>query len=168
MPLSIRTHGAVLAIAASALVACADEAERNNSAPAAAASETAATAPAVAAVTPDAVRWTPNPRLAGVDSASIVGDSARSGLYVSLGRMRQGATFPPHSHPDRRITTVVSGTMYYGTGPAFDHGRLRRYPAGSVVETPPGVPHFMAAKDGTAVMQETGMGPSGLDFVPRP
>lgn len=116
--------------------------------------------------TPDAIQWTPNPQVRGVSSANIVGSPADRALYVTLGKMQRGAVFPSHSHPDTRITTVLSGTMYFGTGSVFDRDRVRAYPAGSIVQTPPGVAHYMWAKDGETIMQETGVGPTGLTPSP--
>jgi len=76
----------------------------------------------------------------------VVGDPAARGIYVTLGKMEPGAMFPAHIHPDRRITTVISGTMLYGTGPVFNRSRLRAY---------------------ATVMQETGFGPTGLELAPQ-
>lgn len=79
--------------------------------------------------------------------------------------MAAGVRFPAHTHPDARLTTVVSGVMYYGVGRRFGEVELKPYPAGSVVYTPAGTPHVMWAKDGETVMQETGYGPTGLEFI---
>lgn len=116
------------------------------------------------AVRPDEVKWVGNPLVPGVASAPVVGDPTKPGLYVLLGRMDKGTVFPAHSHPDPRITTVISGVMYYGTGSVVDREAMRAYPAGSIVHTPAGVAHSMWAKDGETVMQETGFGPTGLEM----
>lgn len=114
------------------------------------------------AVKPEEVKWVRNPLVPGVASASVVGDPAKPGLYVLLGRMDKGTIFPAHRHPDARITTVISGVMYYGTGPVADRETMQAYPAGSIVHTPSGIPHSMWSRDGETVMQETGFGPTGM------
>lgn len=115
---------------------------------------------------PDALTWAANPNVPvpGVQNAPGVGDPAREGLYTSFGKLAYGVRFPAHTHPDARVTTVLSGVMVYGVGERFADAELRPYPAGSVVYTPAGTPHVMWAKDGEIVVQETGYGPTGLEF----
>lgn len=119
----------------------------------------------VQSVLPQDLQWESNPTLAGVQSAIALGDPTTSELYVMFGKMEAGAEFPAHTHPDDRITTVISGVMYYGTGEQSDRANIQTYPAGSVVYTPAGTPHYMLAKDEETVMQETGRGPTGLEFT---
>ena len=94
-----------------------------------------------------------------------MGEPSNSGLYVLFGKMDAGATFPSHTHPDNRITTVFSGVMYYGIGEQFDLANVQPYPAGAVIYTLASTPHFMWAKNGETVMQETGSGSTGLKFT---
>ncbi|MBT9317818.1 cupin domain-containing protein [Leptothoe spongobia TAU-MAC 1115] len=119
----------------------------------------------VQSVIPDDVQWNPNSDIAGIESAIALGDPSNSELYVLFGKMESSAIFPAHTHPDARITTVISGVMYYGVGKQFDRTIVQPYPAGSVVYTPAGTSHFMWAQDGEAVMQETGFGPTGITFM---
>jgi quercetin dioxygenase-like cupin family protein len=41
------------------------------------------------------------------------------------------------------------------------------YPAGSFLVIPPGVAHYVAARDGEVVVQISGEGPFRTDFVER-
>jgi hypothetical protein len=116
-------------------------------------------------LSPPATGWTPNPAVAGAQSAVMAGAPNKPGLYAMFGKMVQGTIFPPHTHPDDRITTVIQGVMYYGTGDRFDAAAAKAYPAGSVVFTPAGTPHYMWAKEGDVVMQESGSGPTGAQFL---
>lgn len=119
----------------------------------------------VQTVLPIDLQWRANPAVVGAQSATVVGDSSKPELYALFGKMNSGATFPAHTHPDARITTVISGTMYYGVGEKFEQTMVKPYPAGSVVYTPADTSHFMWAKDGETIMQETGYGPTGLRFT---
>lgn len=65
---------------------------------------------------PPEMEWEDNPDVAGVQNAAGAGDPAKKELYTSFGRIEEGVRFPAHTHPDARITTVLSGTMYYGVG----------------------------------------------------
>lgn len=119
----------------------------------------------IQSVLPETVEWIAHPTIAGVESAIALGDPTNSELYILLGKMNAGAIFPAHIHPDDRITTVISGVMYYGIGEQFSQTDVQSYPTGAIVYTPAGTPHFMWAKDGEAVMQETGMGPTDIQFI---
>ena len=101
----------------------------------------------------------------GVESAAVIGDSSQAELYVMVGRLAEGVVFPVHTHPDARLSTVLSGTMYYGVGEVLEEVEFTPYPAGSVVYTPPGTPHWMWAQDGEVVVQESGFGPTESVFL---
>ena len=116
------------------------------------------------AVTPANVPFEPSP-VEGVESAAVIGDSSQAELYVMVGRLAEGVVFPVHTHTDARLSTVISGTMYYGVGETLEEVAFTAYPAGSVVYTPPGTPHWMEARDGEVVVQESGFGPSETTFL---
>ncbi len=120
------------------------------------------------AVTPEAFDWQDVPLVQGMRSANLLGDGNRAELYTSVGEIPAGAVFPGHTHPDDRFTIVVSGTMYFGVGDSLEEVEFIPYPAGSVVHTPAGVPHFMWAKDGGVTVQEVGFGPTGATFLEAP
>ncbi len=110
-------------------------------------------------VTPDQLVWTPYP--AGGVQAFLLGNSSQPGTYVVRIRLPRGLKLAPHSHPDGRIVTVVSGTMYFAYGASGDTTRMRAFPAGSMWTEPPGAAHYAWAKDGEVVLQIVGTGPSG-------
>ena len=86
-------------------------------------------------------------------------------LVCSICLLSKDVYLAQNIHPDDRITTVISGVMYHGIGEENDPNNIQSYPAGSVVYTPAGTPHYMWAKDGQTVMQETGIGPTGIEFA---
>jgi quercetin dioxygenase-like cupin family protein len=53
---------------------------------------------------------------------------------------------------------VIEGTWYLGKRTKFDSAKLTGCPAGSFIIIPAGVPHFVAAKEGTVVVQLSGVG----------
>jgi len=114
--------------------------------------------------TPDRLTWVRDPR--GYEQALIVGDPEKSGLYAAHIRFPAGLRIAPHFHPDERIVTVLSGTVYFGYGERFDETRMRALPAGSVWTEPARQPHFAWAKEGEVVVQVIGIGPSGTTPVP--
>ena len=84
-------------------------------------------------------------------------------------RVRFPANFrnQPHFHPDDRIVTVMSGTLYVGFGEQFNEGGMKPLPAGSVWTEPMKQPHYVWAKDGEVVIQVIGHGPSGVTLIPQ-
>jgi quercetin dioxygenase-like cupin family protein len=82
-------------------------------------------------------------------------------------RFAPGTKAQPHSHPDTRFTYVLSGTLYVGFGRTFDPTKMRAIPTGAVYVAPARIPHFVWAKEGEVVFQETGLGPTATDFVER-
>lgn len=113
----------------------------------------------------DAVKWSSPPNLPGVQGAWFLGAQDKPGPYLFRVRLAAGARIPPHTHPDERSTTVMSGTILVGFGATFDEARMVAVPAGSVYVAPAGLPHYIWARDGEATYQESGIGPSGTDMV---
>jgi quercetin dioxygenase-like cupin family protein len=94
---------------------------------------------------------------------NLVGDDHKPGMYKYRLRFPANHKVQPHFHPDERIATVISGTLYMGYGEQFDESAMKALPAGSVWTEPPRQPHFVWAKDGEVVIQVVGSnGPSGL------
>jgi quercetin dioxygenase-like cupin family protein len=63
--------------------------------------------------------------------------------------------------------TVIEGTWYLGEGTKFNLTDLKAYPAGSFIVIPAGIPHFVAAKDGAAIVQLNGNGNVQTEFVEK-
>ena len=99
--------------------------------------------------------------------AKILGDQNKPGPYIFLTKPRPGAgvATKPHTHPDTRTYTVISGTWYIGFGDKFDESKLIGLKPGSVYSEPAGVAHFVLIKDEGVIVQITGPGPSGLKPV---
>jgi quercetin dioxygenase-like cupin family protein len=119
-------------------------------------------------LTPDEVRYAAaNPALpAGLATAVIAGNPARSGVYVMRVRLPANFKVPPHSHPDGwRTVTVLSGTIYFGYGEAFDESRMKALGPGSFFIEPKDEPHFAMTKGEEVVVQVTAEGPSGTNPV---
>jgi len=98
------------------------------------------------------------------ESTQIFGDQTKPGPYLFLTKPRPGQSVAskPHTHPDNRTYTVISGTWYVGFGDKFDESKLIALPAGSYYTEPAGVAHFILIKDEGVVVQIGGTGPSRL------
>jgi quercetin dioxygenase-like cupin family protein len=111
-------------------------------------------------VLPQDLHWQSPPGNAEVRGAWVVGGEKTPGLYLFRVQLTAGARMPPHTHPDDRSTTVLSGTLYVGFGATFDEAAVVAVPAGGVYTAPAATPHYVWAKDGPVVYQESGIGPT--------
>ena len=71
-----------------------------------------------------------------VTVAVVAGNPAASGVYAIFAKYRPDGRSVPHTHPDLRIVTVLSGTYYSGLGPLFDETKTKPLHAGSVLDCP--------------------------------
>jgi quercetin dioxygenase-like cupin family protein len=118
------------------------------------------------AILPEEIEWKPFaafPPLARL--ALLVGEPVREGPYTIRVKLPHGTKMMPHSHPEDRVYTVISGIFYIGLGDNFDPEKLQAYPPGSVVILPGNTPHFHWAKSGEYITQVTALGPLGLEYI---
>jgi quercetin dioxygenase-like cupin family protein len=122
----------------------------------------------VVGLTPEQVRWfTPSYYKDGRQRAQLLGDSRQGGAWVDRVKIPRGGRVLAHTHPQDELVTVIEGTWYLGEGERFDPAKLKGYPAGSFIVIPGGVPHFVAAKDGAVIVQLSGTGKVGTDYVEK-
>ncbi len=122
---------------------------------------------APAPILPDSIRWVSPPIVSGLQVAWILGAEQKLGAYILRVKLAAGARIPPHTHPDERNTTVLTGTIYVGFGATLDEAKVVAVPAGAVYVAPANVPHYVWAKDGDAMFQEAGVGPTRTEFIKR-
>jgi quercetin dioxygenase-like cupin family protein len=101
---------------------------------------------------------------AGMEQLNLLGDPAKPGPYTLRLKFPKGFRVAPHTHPDSREVTILSGTFATGYGEKFDATKLKVLPAGSFYTEPANVPHYIEIDEDT-VLQVSGMGPSGRQFV---
>ena len=111
-----------------------------------------------ARLTPDELKWAPTST--GNQQAVIAGDPQKAGMYAYRTRFPANFRNKPHFHPDERIVTIISGTLYVGYGEQMDDSKMKALPAGSIFTEPAKQPHFVWAKDGEVIIQVIGHGPS--------
>jgi quercetin dioxygenase-like cupin family protein len=97
--------------------------------------------------------------------AVVVGHPTEPGPYVIRVKAPGGVRVMPHTHPEDRIYTIISGVFYIGLGEEFDGDKVKAYPPGSVIILPGNTPHFHWAKSGEYITQVTAIGPLGLEYL---
>ncbi|MEY2484372.1 MAG: hypothetical protein QOH39_20 [Verrucomicrobiota bacterium] len=118
------------------------------------------------AILPEKIEWKPFAAFPpSARLAIVVGEPAREGPYTIRVKLPHGTKMMPHSHPEDRMYTVISGIFYIGLGDDFDAEKLQAYPPGSVIILPGNTSHFHWAKSGEYITQVTAIGPLGLEYV---
>ena len=122
----------------------------------------------IIAFTPLQVRWfTPSYYTDGRERAQLLGDSGQGGAWVDRVKIPAGKRVLAHTHPQDELVTVIEGTWYLGEGTKFNFTNLKRYPAGSFIVIPAGLPHFVATKEGSVIIQLYGNGKFHTDYVEK-
>jgi len=106
---------------------------------------------------PKEIKWTKGN---GSESAVLVGDPSKPGIYVVLQKWLPHNNSRPHSHPNDRYITVISGTWWVNTGANYDPAGFKPVPAGSFVVHTAKEIHYDGARDEECVLQIVGMGPA--------
>ena len=88
-------------------------------------------------ILPEDIDWKPFPAFPpSVRLAVVVGQPSEPGPYLIRVRAPAGVKLMPHSHPEDRIYTVMSGVFYIGLGDEFNGDKVVAYPPGSVIVLP--------------------------------
>jgi len=104
----------------------------------------------------------------GIQTRILKGDPTKSGLYTIQLTVPANTKIEAHTHGDDRVATVISGTWYIGYGSAFDEKKLKALMPGSFYTEPPDAPHFARTGKEPVVLQITGYGPTGTEYVAPP
>ena len=108
---------------------------------------------------PAQIDWRGDPA-EGVQSAVLVGDPSKPGLYVMLVKWLPHNMSRPHWHPNDRYVVVMSGVWWVATGWTYDPDHTTPIPAGSFVTHFAKQIHYDGAKDEPAVLEIVGEGPA--------
>jgi quercetin dioxygenase-like cupin family protein len=117
-----------------------------------------------AIATPDSVKWNPAP-FPGISIGVAAGNPIASGMYAIFVKFAPGAKALPHTHPDQRIVTVLSGVIHVGIG--TDQSQAMVLKAGNVVIIPADAPHYGWTTDSEAILQEVGTAPTRTELWPK-
>ena len=106
---------------------------------------------------PENIKWT---KAANQDNAILQGDPTKTGLYITLTRWHAGNNSVPHSHPNDRYITVLSGTWWVGTGANYDPAGMVPMKTGTYVVHHANEMHYDGAKNEDCTLLIVGMGPA--------
>jgi|SRR5579871_920320 len=107
---------------------------------------------------PDQIEWRGRPGAAN-KSAILFGDPSKPGLYVQLLKRGPDDWAQPHSHPNDRFITVLSGTFLIGTGSKLDKNNTVALVPGSFVRDMAHQMHYDGSGPEGCTIEIMGMGP---------
>jgi quercetin dioxygenase-like cupin family protein len=107
---------------------------------------------------PASVNWAATP---------ITGPLDKPVFYTQRVRLAKGGIIPPHTHPDTRYVTVLSGELFVGRGATVNEATATRVPADTYIVVPAMAVHYSWARDGEVVYQESGFGPTATNFLKK-
>ena len=113
---------------------------------------------ALAVVPFDKLTFKGNPE--GAQVAVVFGDPAKAGMYGIVVKWPPHANSRPHSHPNNRYITVLSGTWWVNTGAKYSPETMVPIKPGAFVIHYGDQIHYDGAKDEEAVLYIVGMGPA--------
>jgi quercetin dioxygenase-like cupin family protein len=125
-----------------------------------------AAAPAKAEIDPKSITIIPFDKLdfkgqpTGVQIATVFGDSTKPGMYGIVIKWPPHASSRPHSHPNDRYVTVLSGTWWINTGTKYNAATMVPMKPGSFIIHHAGEVHYDGTKDEPAMIYIVGMGPA--------
>lgn len=95
-------------------------------------------------------------------TATVFGDSTKPGLYGIVIKWPPHTGSRPHSHPNARYITVLSGTWWVNTGARYSPDTMVPVKPGAMVVHYADQIHYDGAKDDPAMIYIVGMGPAPL------
>lgn len=101
----------------------------------------------------------------GIQTTVLSGDPAAAGPYTIALRVPAHTIIAAHTHRDDRSAIVVSGTWWFGYGPANTRDRLKALAPGSFYTEPGGQAHFARTGDQSVVVYITGVGPTDTRYL---
>ncbi len=114
-----------------------------------------------------AINWQTGPANLpkGSQIAVLAGDPGNPGPFVLRVKFPPNTLVAPHRHATAENLTVLSGDFYHGMGEKVDKARGDLMKPGGFVYLPGNMPHYVWTAATESVVQVTGTGPFGLNYV---
>jgi len=117
------------------------------------------------AVQPDSIKWKSAPNAPEVQFAVIFGNPLEAGPLIMRYRLPASFQVQPHTHPNTRTYTILSGEWRLGLGEKFEIEKLQTFTQGGLYRLPANLPHFQKAGSVGATIQIESIGPDGFKFL---
>jgi hypothetical protein len=116
---------------------------------------------------PDKILWmdAKPPLPPGAKVAVLEGDPKKEGVFTMRLKFPAHYILPAHLHPKDERVTVLSGSVNVGFGDKLDEKNATHYTAGCFYVNPAGSHHYIFTGNEEVVVQLTGIGPWGIQFL---
>ncbi len=101
----------------------------------------------------------------GTQVSNLLGDPSQPGPFVLRLIFPPHTDIMPHTHSKPETVTVLSGEIFHEHGTTLVHAQGTELTAGGFVYLPQGMPHSLWTTNQQAVIQVSGTGPFGLQYV---
>ena len=116
--------------------------------------------------TPANVQWKDEPILPkGAQSAILVGDPSKKGVFIAWLKLPANYPIPPHTHPFTEVVTVLSGKLGNGMGKVLDKTKGEVLDAGSSFVLPTGHTHYVWTTDQETIVELIATGPWDITYT---
>ncbi len=101
----------------------------------------------------------------GTQISKLLGDPSQPGPFVIRLIFPAHTDIMPHTHSKPETVTILSGTIYHEHGPKLVRAQGTELKQGGFVYLPEGMPHCVWTTGEKAIIQVSGTGPFGLQYV---
>ena len=118
-------------------------------------------------ITPENIYWVdaPAPLPEGLKTATMEGNPKLDAIFTMRVMLPPYFKLLAHTHPKEERVTVIEGAVYVGFGDKTDTIKATKFIAGSYYVNPADVSHYVFTGSEGCIIQVTGLGPWGLDYV---
>jgi hypothetical protein len=118
-------------------------------------------------VLPEEIKWldAPPPIPPGSKIAVLEGNPKEDGFFTMRVMIPAYYTVPAHFHKKDERVTVLEGVVYVGFGDKTDTTNASKFTEGSFYLNPSESNHYVFTQSEGCVLQITGIGPWGINYV---
>lgn len=102
---------------------------------------------------------------AGIEIAALSGDPTAAGPFTLRLKIPANTVIAPHTHSKLESVTVLSGTIYHETGRTFRREGGTKMGQDGFFSLPQDMAHTVWTQDQAAVIQVSGVGPFGVNYI---
>lgn len=103
----------------------------------------------------------------GSKLAMLEGSPRNEGIFTIRVQFPPYYKIKAHTHPKEERVTVISGVVNVGFGNVTDTTSATKFTEGSYYVNPAGASHYVFTGSEGCILQITGLGPWGLDYVEK-
>lgn len=114
-----------------------------------------------------AVKWSPSPPSLpkGSEISIIAGDPDKPGPFTLRLKFPSNYVIAPHTHATDESVTLLSGRLIHDMGESINKERGKSFQKGAFLYLPAKMPHSLWTANEPAIIQVSGTGPFGLDYI---